>query len=143
MPSDEPGSHSPRLQVQLPPPLTTSLLYSLHPSPYSVGTYFYFSLNYCQRCHKCQRQRDSFVLKFLKEVSCPSPPGTGPPFLGDTRCSSLLCHQGPLKKAAAATAAKLTHPFARQHTNVSSQKVRPKFPSRMRSNTAIFHENHI
>lgn len=50
-------SYSPELQVQLP------LLTVLCTQPSNqIKTYFYFSLNYCQRCHKYQRQTDRFVL---------------------------------------------------------------------------------
>ena len=71
----------------------------------------------------------------------PSLPGQAHPFLA-TLLQFTPLSPGAFSKAAAAAKVK-TYPFARQLTNASSQRVRPEFTSRMRSNAAVLHKCHI
>lgn len=90
-----------------------------------IRTYFYFSLNCRQRCHKCQRQMDRFVLKLPRRrhlQPLPHSPFSEP----DSGIRPLKVQFTPLSpgafKKTAPAAGEVTHPFARQPTNIFSQR---------------------
>lgn len=93
---------------------------------------------------------DRFVLKFRKEASSPTDPclPPGPSFGARLRVLRPKVQFTPLspgafKTAAAATAAKVRHPFARQVTNISKSQVKVSLKNEVKHYLLFSAKNHI
>lgn len=133
-----------RSSGQLPRRAACSCPFSLHPARRLEKNLFLFFLELLSMIPETDGQicfkvpEGGIISKPL-----PTPPTTGARFLRLCLPVSLAPLSPGASHAAAAAKARSKHPFARQLTNLSSQRVRPKLPPRMRSNAAFLRKNHI